>query len=662
MENIWEFLYQTISVSVAAALLLIVKRLLNDNLPPRWQYGVWSLLALRILLPASLSSGIMQQIPLWAESAKTMAEYSLDSAYSCPYFPISLHSTIPTILCRPQSITDWIFILYTAGVLIVLLRYLFSYMLLRLLLLRKQQPSAELQQRIGSVCRQYNLKCCRVAVVPGLSSAFVCGFLRPVLAVPDETKLDEKVILHELLHLKYQDALQSIFWCVLRALHWCNPFLWYVFDRIGNDMESLCDQRVLERLDGEARRDYGIILLSMANERYPNAVGTSSISNGGKNIARRIAAIAHFKHYPHGMALVSCCIAIVLLVPILSHSGSAYNPNYYHPRNELELERALALTRTQRCTTIAGALDTYAKGILLQNGLYIATASPLAAQAALTAQMHQNVGSVENVYSHLNTGIDPNCRFVDNRYQILNLKRLTNDRYEADLVFQCNSSSDIERTSVLADAILLHVSIKNENGWVVEELRERQTIPDAFSFGSFQISDIDSDAPALAIFEATGKSGSVFAWVITEYTVENIIEDNTWFMFGETSFDETIKPDAAFSFCSNCTYAEYRFNGSPSDRQSLQSVGMEIVTLFDSETAPVFPGITGEDYNNWVSSDGTSGASQPITPDWDGKLTSGGGGSAAMKDDLAVSPLGFAVQILWNRTPVEQLTLQEVSQ
>ena len=46
MHNIWEFLLQTLSVSAAAALLLIVKALLADKLPPRWQYGVWAVLAL----------------------------------------------------------------------------------------------------------------------------------------------------------------------------------------------------------------------------------------------------------------------------------------------------------------------------------------------------------------------------------------------------------------------------------------------------------------------------------------------------------------------------------------------------------------------------------------------------------------------------------------
>lgn len=76
------------------------------------------------------------------------------------------------------------------------------------------------------------------------------------MVLPEGT-VDEAVLLHELLHIKYWDALQNSVWCICRALHWCNPLVRLAIDRAELDMESLCDQRVLERLEGEARRAYG---------------------------------------------------------------------------------------------------------------------------------------------------------------------------------------------------------------------------------------------------------------------------------------------------------------------------------------------------------------------------------------------------------------------
>lgn len=101
--------------------------------------------------------------------------------------------------------------------------------------------------------------------------------------------------------------------------------------------------RVLERLQGEERREYGLILLNMANEKYARVPGTSSISNGGKNIKRRITAIVRFKKYPKGMALVSVCIGIILIFSMIGGSSYAYSSKEYYPETERELDIAMSI-------------------------------------------------------------------------------------------------------------------------------------------------------------------------------------------------------------------------------------------------------------------------------------------------------------------------------
>ena len=74
MTNIWDFLLQTLSVSLTAILLWIVKRIFEDKLSPRWQYGIWSILALRILIPVQSSRYILPKLALWTEALKAMIE------------------------------------------------------------------------------------------------------------------------------------------------------------------------------------------------------------------------------------------------------------------------------------------------------------------------------------------------------------------------------------------------------------------------------------------------------------------------------------------------------------------------------------------------------------------------------------------------------------
>ena len=40
MGNIWSFLLQTLTASGVAVLLLAVKTLFRDKLPPRWQFEI----------------------------------------------------------------------------------------------------------------------------------------------------------------------------------------------------------------------------------------------------------------------------------------------------------------------------------------------------------------------------------------------------------------------------------------------------------------------------------------------------------------------------------------------------------------------------------------------------------------------------------------------
>lgn len=321
----------------------------------------------------------------------------------------------------------------------------------------------------------------------GLPTAFVCGVIRPVLALP-RGGADDKVLLHELLHLKYFDAAQGIFWCLIRALHWCDPFMHYVLDRVGNDLESLCDQRVLERLEGEERREYGGILLGMANAKYARAPGTSSISNGGKNISRRIAAIVRFKLYPRGMALASVCIVLVLAAPLLLGSAGT-DIGHMYP-NELDgLDRSLAAARTTRCRTPAAALDTYAKGLIYDNGVFLAAASPFEKHGELYEGMRASRAEGWVAYHYESV---PEQYAIDSGsgYLINNLV-CSEGVCEAELILTVNYVADLENGGWLKDAdgdtltglYVVPVRAWEAEGWVVEETGERQFIaPDGLVY------------------------------------------------------------------------------------------------------------------------------------------------------------------------------------
>ena len=372
MENIWMFLQQTAAASLVALFLLILQRIFLDKLSPRWQYGVWFVLLLRLLVPAGFGGRpTVLDVTFWVETLRTRVELGLNSAYSTPFAASLPAAPVPLLPAgAPASWTDWAFLIYCAGVVLWAAWFVVSAVRLSLRVRDGVPVEGERRAAIEALAKQQRLPMprriveCRWARTP-----FVLGVVRPALVLPMGWALDEKVVLHELLHLKYRDVWAGWLTTALRCLHWCNPFLWFVFDKTGNDRESLCDQRVLERLEGEDRRDYGRCLLAMADDKAMRTPGATTMANGARAVKARIEAIARFKRFPQGMGLVSGCIVFALSLSLVAGVpvSAAGEETTVRASQEVEIApelvaETLALASQNRATTVAGALDAYGKG------------------------------------------------------------------------------------------------------------------------------------------------------------------------------------------------------------------------------------------------------------------------------------------------------------
>lgn len=666
MYNIWSFLLQTTSVSIVAIMLLFVKKLLADKLSPRWQYGVWILLMFRILVPVNLTRYVFPQIAIWTETLKAVCEKGLQSSYTYIYEPITLKNVIPMITEVPKSITDWLFVIYVAGIILCLLKYFISYISLRMLLSKGHTVSEDMEYKMLLLCEKYQLQPCRMIAVKGLTSAFICGVWKPVLVIPEGVDVDEKILLHELLHFKYLDTIQNIGWCILRSLHWCNPLVQYAIYRIENNMESLCDQRVLERLEGEERREYGTILLDMANSKYARIPGTSSISNGGKNITRRITSIVHFKKYPQGMTLVSVCIIFVLFCPTIIGNVNTFSRTDYEPETNANPEQLMAIARMNRCTTIAGAVDTYAKGLLLENGVYIASASSLSKHAELEEIMRQNIGDSFRYLSAGTYGAYLNG-FIN--YSVLNLTMLSEDCYTGILAFQVDgyegttTEAGYDNTGGYA-VLLIPIEIRYEDAWVIKEIAERRLYS-----GNMVDLELDEYFPYMKMYYGESEVGTVTVRLKSLYRVDNTIRDQLTVLISQ-EFDYNPKTNAEFNNYDYHSLTEYQCNRSY-EKQPLDSVGIITMELDSEEESFVEDSfIFGQlDVNDTGSTSGSSNSGyswtfEGIDEDWDGKLSDGSGGGGSLDDDyeLIEFPAAYAVRIYLDGEVADELVLKEVTE
>lgn len=652
MTNVWGFFLQTLSVSAVALVLLIIKQLFLDKISPNVQYALWFVLALRILLPVRAGVSILFPVPVWVELLKAKVERYLASAYSSMYELTGNRHIFPVYLEMPVSITDWLHVIYGIGIAVVLLHYAVAYIRLRRVLRHNGVADVSMQAKVDAVAEAYGLRTVPVCMVSSVHSPFVCGVFRPVLVLPEDRQMSDPVLLHELLHRAHHDPAKNMFWCILRALHWCNPFLWYVVNRIENDLETCCDQRVLERLESEARRDYGKTLLLMANDRYARMPGTSSISNGGKNIARRIEAIVRFKTYPKGVTFALVCMAVLLINAAVSGQTVNGSDVWLRPVKEEQLEYALAMSRVQRCTTLAGALDTYAKGIIYQNGIYLAMASPLSQQEAVETAMRKSAAEGWVAY-HVGRGFaeeDLMAVCDTDGYRICNLRKYADQNYEALLLFSGIGTSEeqtAEGTQTLALPVRAH---ETNDGWVVECTGEADCIDTAFDAGYMDLSLL----PPLQRYEGACEYGRVTLDVYNFY----IIEGNNISGQINMSSDEII---LNAEFHDARIFQEGVYDIWQADAgMPIDCVRIVYARVPEGEDEPVFPkpfaltGIGGS------SSEGYAWENRQVSELERNEMIETGDGRGMDIEPVGRLPEGYGVQIYWDGKLMKELRLEEV--
>lgn len=644
MFDLWGFLLQTLTVSGVAVLLLIIKALFKDKLPPKWHFAVWGVLGMMILIPAGWKG--RYTLIHWQFVVEGIKTWVGDYSVTRVLFPV------PVLTALPKTLPQWLFAGYVFGVVFCALKYLLSFLRLCLVLRGGSTPREEEMARIGQIAAEQKVKVRRVVAVSGLPSAFVCGILRPVLVLPENAVIDRKILLHELLHLKNKDTLWSMVICLLRCLHWCNPLVVYCAKQALNDMEARCDQYVLEQLEGEERRAYGEILLSMVNDRFANTPGSTSIHNGGKNIRARIEAIARFKQYPAGMGLVSVCVALILGLSLIT----GVQASEVHQSYGNNIWASLASARSTPCTTYAGAFDAYGKAVLGQNGIYRVMCAPESMQEEIIGEVAEKERS--GIFPSWGSGLNewPNTQ---GGYFIYNLKQREKNVYEGLLVVRVNyppNGLPAEEGKMYLAVQTLRVE-KEKGRWVavpLEDFRNVEALDQRLEWGCMELPGV--------LYTGVIGDFRVEANVQTIYSVENTTQNQSDFesiLTNPVFLNTTPKPDAVFTRAARIQNEGLTHLGTAEDRAKIERLGFSIAPVYAGEKRPEHLTVATGENTGGNSNNGKSWSSRKMEAGWGPAVSfSGGGGTfdpqreAALPEyfvaDLYVNDALVGREDLWN--------------
>ena len=310
-----------VNMSISAGwfvLAVLVLRLALKKAPKWVMVALWGLVAVRLLCPVSIESGLSlipekvssgALVTDWTDSyiGDTSSIYE-DSVYydaavgagrkpvldeNGRYYVVTKYDQLGEPDTVENTVVPVLSVVWLTGVLAMLLYTAVSYFRLR----RKIFTAVRLRENI------YQSE--------AVHSPFVLGFFAPKIYLPFGLEPGDMahVIAHEQAHIRRRDHWWKPFGFLLLTGHWFNPLLWLAYVLLCRDIELACDEKVIRELEHDARADYSQALLTCAVDR--RLIAACPLAFGEVGVKERVKSVLTYKKPAFWFVVlaVAACVA-----------------------------------------------------------------------------------------------------------------------------------------------------------------------------------------------------------------------------------------------------------------------------------------------------------------------------------------------------------------
>ncbi|MDA2250868.1 M56 family metallopeptidase [Bacillus cereus] len=343
LPHFFDWLIETsLMASILVGFILCIKVLFRNKLTPRWQYILWIVLMIRLLLPwspdssysiyslLSYSSSVSEVIPKNMPATENIVNIESDRKVE-----LESNSKMVTKTSEPEvkvssekqttfSLYKLALYVWLAGVIVLAAttfltnRRLYSYI--------KKQPDITDEQvtTVFNRCKQSMKmkKAVSLRLAGKIASPTVFSFFRPkvLLSKKHMKVLNEQqlqyVFYHELAHIKRNDVAVNWIMYSLILLNWFNPILWYAYFCMREDQELACDAYALTFIDKEEQIAYGHTIITLLEHYSYQVPSLANLSRNKRSLKRRIIMIKKFQKKSYRLSL----LGVIVIVAIASLS------------------------------------------------------------------------------------------------------------------------------------------------------------------------------------------------------------------------------------------------------------------------------------------------------------------------------------------------------
>ena len=326
-DTVLELSWQAGLIALA---VMAVRLVLRKRASRRALCMLWALVALRLLLPVSLT--VESPVSLQAEEAPVSRAYHAmqeartsvpEEAAPAPAESSGAASAVIPAEPAAEPVTLRTFVRWLPWIWVIGMGCMAAYMLLSLVWMRLTLRRAEHVRDNVYRCTQW-------------STPFVLGIIAPRIYVPESVSEEDlpQVLAHERCHIRRWDHVVKPFAFLLLAVNWFNPVLWAAYVLLGRDMENACDEMALKNADTAQRAAYSRALVSCAAQ--PKMAAVCPLAFGEVAVKERVKNVLGYKKPAIWAAVILAAAAVVIGVCLLT------KPSYKNV-GTLDAEKLFAL-------------------------------------------------------------------------------------------------------------------------------------------------------------------------------------------------------------------------------------------------------------------------------------------------------------------------------
>lgn len=326
-DTVLELSWQAGLIALA---VMAVRLVLRKKASRRALCMLWALVALRLLLPVSLT--VESPVSLQAEEAPVSRAYHAmqeartsvpEEAAPAPAESSGAAAAVVPAEPAAEPVTLRTFARWLPWIWVIGMGCMAAYMLLSFIWMRLTLRRAEHIRDNVYRCTQW-------------STPFVLGIIAPCIYVPESVSEEDlpQVLAHERCHIRRWDHVVKPFAFLLLAVNWFNPVLWAAYVLLGRDMENACDEMALKNADAAQRAAYSRALVSCAAQ--PKMAAVCPLAFGEVAVKERVKNVLGYKKPAIWAAVILAAAAVVIGVCLLT------KPSYKNV-GTLDAEKLFAL-------------------------------------------------------------------------------------------------------------------------------------------------------------------------------------------------------------------------------------------------------------------------------------------------------------------------------